>query len=176
MDTTGNLDASDTSSHYLNAGRTAMKAIRLSVLILLTVLISGVFVAPASANATTTPDLLRIRVGRHATFDRVVLDIRGAKPNPITKSFVSQLRADPSDQVVTIPGKRFLAVVAQGLSGQNYPGPRTIRTPQLRNVQAVAITGDFEAVLSVGLGLRHTSWTRIFTLTHPTRLVIDVGR
>ena len=86
------------------------------------------------------------------------------------------MRADPSDKVVVLPGKRFLNVAVHDLTGENYTGPRTIRTPQLRNVRAVAITGDFEAVLSVGLGLRHTAWTRVFTLSNPTRVVIDIGR
>ena len=40
---------------------------------------------------------------------------------------------------------------------------------------AVAVTGDFEGVLSIGLGTRYQSWVRVFTLTAPTRVVIDVG-
>ncbi|WP_309114472.1 hypothetical protein [Saccharothrix sp.] len=42
-------------------------------------------------------------------------------------------------------------------------------------MQAVAITGDYEANLTVGLGLRVETWHRVFLLSNPTRLVIDVG-
>lgn len=41
---------------------------------------------------------------------------------------------------------------------------------------AVTITGDFEGVLSVGIGMRKQTWVKASTLTAPTRLVIDVGR
>ncbi len=41
---------------------------------------------------------------------------------------------------------------------------------------AVAITGDFEATLSVGVGMRKQTWVTVFTLTGPNRVVIDVGR
>jgi hypothetical protein len=53
---------------------------------------------------------------------------------------------------------------------------RKFRTRNLANVMAVVITGDFEGVLSVGVGMRKQTWIRTFTLTGPTRVVIDVGR
>jgi hypothetical protein len=56
-----------------------------------------------------------------------------------------------------------------------YPGPQKFRTRNLRNVMAVAITGDYEAYLSIGLGIRTRTWVRTFTLTSPTRVVVDVG-
>lgn len=56
-----------------------------------------------------------------------------------------------------------------------YTGPQRFRTRNLRNVMAVGVTGDFEAYLSIGLGLRYQSWVRVFTLTSPARVVIDVG-
>jgi len=56
-----------------------------------------------------------------------------------------------------------------------YTGPQKFRTRNLRNVMAVAVTGDFEGMLSIGLGTRYRSWVRVFTLGSPTRVVIDVG-
>jgi hypothetical protein len=152
-----------------------MKASRRQVVVVLATMIAlmgSLLVVPASAS--TAADLLRIRTGRHATFDRVVLDFRSGTPQQIRKAFVAQLRADPSDKVVNLPGNRFLTVTMHNAGSAT--SARTIRTPQLRNVRAVAITGNFEAVLTVGLGLRHTSWTRVFTLRNPTRVVIDIGR
>ena len=40
---------------------------------------------------------------------------------------------------------------------------------------AVAITGDYEGVLSVGIGMRKQTSVKVFTLIRPTRVVIDVG-
>jgi hypothetical protein len=41
---------------------------------------------------------------------------------------------------------------------------------------AVAITGDYESYLSIGIGMREQTWVNVFTLTAPSRVVIDVGR
>jgi len=41
-------------------------------------------------------------------------------------------------------------------------------------VRVVGITGDFERVLSVGIGLDHSAGIHVSTLTGPNRLVIDV--
>jgi len=56
------------------------------------------------------------------------------------------------------------------------PGPRKFRTRNLTNVMALAVSGDYEAVLSVGVGMRKQTWVKVFTLDAPTRVVIDVGR
>ncbi len=58
----------------------------------------------------------------------------------------------------------------------NYPGPRKFRTANLNNGTAIAITGDYEAYLSVEVGMRKQTWVNAFTLDAPTRVVIDVGR
>jgi hypothetical protein len=39
----------------------------------------------------------------------------------------------------------------------------------------VKIAGDFEGVVSFGLGLRRKTGFRVFRLTAPTRIVIDVA-
>lgn len=39
---------------------------------------------------------------------------------------------------------------------------------------AVAVTGDFEGTLSIGLGVRSRTPVTVFTLTAPNRVVIDV--
>jgi hypothetical protein len=147
-------------------------------------LVTGAAVLPTAADAQSAPStsfLTNIRGGRHATFDRVVLDFSGPVPATPTSQWVRTLVADASGQRVPLPGNKFLRVVghsaAASLGGRStYPGRTRFTTPQLRNVRAVALVGDFEGVLSVGLGVRHTSWVHVFTLTGPSRLVIDVGR
>ncbi len=81
-----------------------------------------------------------------------------------------------------MPGNAFLDVAVHGTSTRDLNGHRTyfgkasLTTPALRNVRAVAITGDFEQVLTIGVGARHRGWVHVFTLTRPSRLVIDVAR
>jgi hypothetical protein len=58
----------------------------------------------------------------------------------------------------------------------SYPGPQKSATRDLTNVMAIAITGDYEGVLSAGIGMRKQTWIKASTLSSPTRVVIDVGR
>lgn len=148
-------------------------------MITLAALVLDTAVVPSLAAAQPVPQLsslTNIRVGRHATFDRVVLDLTGPAPQTSHVTRPSHLTADPSGKRISLPGNRFLNVATQQAQASAYQGRRKFSTPQLRNVRAVTITGDFEGVLSIGLGLRHQTWTHVFTLTNPTRLVIDVGR
>jgi hypothetical protein len=153
-------------------------------LIAFAALVSGAAILPAAATAQSSSSvgLTNIRVGRHATYDRVVLDFRGPLPSSFRANWVSGLIADPSGKRVPLPGNKFVSVAMQNASSfddsgrSTYPGPRKFNTPQLRNVEAVTITGDFERVLSIGIGTRHRTWLHVFTLTAPNRLVIDIGR
>ncbi|HEX3649699.1 MAG TPA: hypothetical protein VHV49_14845 [Pseudonocardiaceae bacterium] len=144
---------------------------------------AAVVVPTADAQATGSGQgLTDIRVGRHATYDRIVLDFRGPAPSTWHAAWVRTLTADPSGRRITLPGKALLSVTARPASAtdvnghRTYTGPTSFRTPQLATVEAVAITGDFERVLSIGFGTRHPSWVHVFRLTAPNRLVVDVGR
>ncbi|NUT52572.1 MAG: hypothetical protein HOV94_35580 [Saccharothrix sp.] len=151
-------------------------------LITLTLVAVGVVIPAASATSSSvsTPELTGIRTGRHDTFDRVVLDLRGSRPEFFIRC-VDQLHYDGSGLPVPLPGATFLEVRSAPAAAHDdqgvptYTGPREFTTPALVNVQAVAITGDYEANLTVGLGLRRDSWHRVFLLDSPTRVVIDVG-
>jgi hypothetical protein len=149
-----------------------------------TLVTGAVLVPTADAGGIPGPGegLTDIRVGRHVTYDRIVLDFHGPVPRSFHASWVPVLTADGSGNRVALPGRTFLAVAVQGSSTFDvygrllYHGAKKFRTPQLRNVVAVAITGDFERVLGVGIGVRHRAWVHVFTLTRPSRLVIDIGR
>ena len=147
-------------------------------------LVSTAVVVPTANAQVPGPGqgLTGIRVGRHATYDRIVLDFRGPAPSSWHAAWVRSLTADPSGKRVVLPGNAFLSVSAQPTSARDvsgrrtYPGPNSFRTPQLNNVRAVAVTGDFERVLSIGVGARHRGWVHVFRLAAPNRLVVDVGR
>jgi uncharacterized membrane protein len=109
-----------------------------------------------------------------------VLDLSGPAPT-VTNRWVDELIADASGEVVWLTGEFFVDVVANPAAAHNdagnptYTGSQKFRTRNLRNVMAVAVTGDFEGYLSIGLGTRRQTWVRTSTLTSPTRVVIDVG-
>jgi hypothetical protein len=135
---------------------------------------------PASAVQAGYPTMTNIRTGLNTGFDRIVLDMTGSQPS-VKYTMVDELKADPSDQIVWLTGQFFVSVVASPARAHDdngnltYTGPDKFRTRNLRNVMAVALTGDFEGYLSIGLGIRSQTWVRVFTLASPTRVVIDVG-
>jgi hypothetical protein len=161
---------------HLSRGLTAL----CTIAIMLGSVLAVAATPASSATQPAIPVLMNIRTGLNTGYDRVVLDLTG--PEPATGyGWTDELRADPSDQIVWLTGEFFLGVTvtpaaAHDLNGTpTYTGPDKFRTRNLRNVMAVAITGDFEAHLSIGLGTRFQSWVRVFTLASPTRVVIDVG-
>lgn len=143
-------------------------------------LLAMVSAAPASAVQPSVPTMTNIRTGLNTGFDRVVLDMTGPQPG-VSYTLVDELIADGSGDIVWLTGEFFVSVVANPARAHDdagnptYTGPQKFRTRNLRNVMAVAITGDFEGYLSIGLGTRYQSWVRVFTLASPTRVVIDVG-
>lgn len=143
-------------------------------------MVAASVVAATPASSTQTPVLTGIRTGLNSGFDRIVLDMSGHRPE-VTHGWGDELRADGSGHVVWLTGEHFATIrvnpaAAHDEQGNStYRGPKKFRTRNLLNVMAVALTGDFEAVLSIGLGTRYRSWVRVFTLSAPTRVVIDVG-
>ncbi|MGH3823696.1 MAG: AMIN-like domain-containing (lipo)protein [Pseudonocardiaceae bacterium] len=152
---------------------------------LATLFVSVAVVTVAAVPAQSAPDipvLTGIRTGVHPTFDRIVLDFSGPRPQVHSSRFVDELIRDGSGDIEWLTGAVFAEVVltpaqAHHDAGQpTYPGPSKFRTRDLTNVMAVAITGDFEATLSIGVGVRKQTRVKAFTLTDPTRVVIDVSR
>ena len=153
--------------------------------ILLSAAVVTVGAVPAqAAPAQPAPDigvLTGVRTGVHPRFDRIVLDFSGPPPQ-VSSRFVDELIQDGSGDIEWLTGAAFAEVVAtpaythEDQGNSSWPGPRKFRTRNLTNVMALAVPGDYEAVLSVGVGMRKQIWVKTFTLTAPTRVVIDVGR
>lgn len=124
--------------------------------------------------------LTDLRTGRHDGFDRIVLAFDG--PAPIcTARYVDQVFADGSGDPIALAGNAFLRVALQGASTYDDDGHRGFTgvgdtdTAALSNVEDVAMAGDFEAVLSIGIGLARRTDFEVFSLSDPTRVVIDIA-
>jgi hypothetical protein len=147
------------------------------------VLLAGTAVAatPATAAAPVIPALTTVRTGANPGFDRVVLDLTAGAAPGVSYQLVDELTSDPSGEIVWLTGEYFINVSATPAAAHDdngaptYPGPQKFRTRNLRNVMAVAVTGDFEGHLTVGLGVRSRTAVTVFTLTAPNRVVIDVA-
>ncbi|MCS7482651.1 hypothetical protein ACFFQW_30895 [Umezawaea endophytica] len=158
-----------------------MKARFRAVVVLFAALTAVASVVSTASATSGTPLLTNVRVGAHATYDRIVLDFAGARPGDVFGDVVPELFYDGSGKPVNLPGTYFYQVVVRPAAAHDdngnptYTGSRKFDTPQLSNVQAFAITGDFEGQLTVGLGYRRATWQSVTVLDNPTRVVIDIG-
>lgn len=128
----------------------------------------------AAAPFTTT--LVAIRSAQHVGFDRVVFEFDGALPSQHNVEYVPEITADASGDPIPMFGSAFLAVTFHSATAHDET---SFLTPErttcgLPNVIQVVRSGDFEAVLSFGIGLAKQKQFTVFTLTNPSRVVIDV--
>lgn len=115
--------------------------------------------------------------GCHATFDRFV--VRGQLATPgYDVRYVSKIVADGSGQTIALLGTKRIRIVIRPARGHTSGGtnllPSTL-TPKCSNLRQVKKAGDFEGVVSYGLGLSRKTGFRVFRLSAPTRVVIDVA-
>ncbi|SEF08349.1 AMIN-like domain-containing (lipo)protein [Jiangella alba] len=140
---------------------------------------------PERAGATETAPLTGVRAGRHACFDRLVLDFADDADGYVVR-YVSSVRMDGSGQTVPLRGGADLEIVAIAPAyddaGRPTYTPRTpgelVRVSDWRTFRQVAWAGSFEGQTTIGLGVRARLPFRAFTLDGPgagSRLVIDVA-
>ena len=129
--------------------------------------------------------LTNVRTGRHACFDRMVLDVRGDVRGYDVR-YVSQVYQEGSGFVVPLRGGAKLNVVAR-VPAYDDAGRATYRPANLRELRNVtgyrtfrqlAWAGTFEGQTTIGLGVRARLPFRVFLLDgpgHGSRMVIDVA-
>ena len=134
--------------------------------------------ASTAASATaTTPRLVGIRAAHHPGFDRVVFEFAGSVPSRRHVGYVSALIADPSGQRVRIAGRAILSVSLSQAVAHDGAGHATAPDRiafALPDVLTVVRSGDFEGVVSHGIGLAKRTSFHVFAHTHPSRVVIDI--
>jgi hypothetical protein len=135
---------------------------------------------PVVRERDTTADsrLVRVRVGRHRGFDRVVFDLAGSKPSFQSVRYVRRLVQDGSGAPVPVAGRAVLEVVLMTTGHTESGSPTFPAPPNVRGFKAlrqIAFAGDFEGNLTFGVGVRHRAGFRVFELTGPDRLVLDVA-
>lgn len=139
-------------------------------------------VTPGSSRACAAAGiyLTAVRTGQHAGLDRVVFEFSGGAP-AYAASVVKTVYSDAKGDVVPLPGQALLRVVFRGATAwcpgpdsRTYAGP-SVLTPYYQRLLAVSAAGDFEQVLSFGVGLAAPGPYRIYALAGPYRVVLDVS-
>ena len=121
------------------------------------------------------PTLAEVRVGGHATFDRVVFELEGDRPGHDVR-YVDEVVQDGSGFPIPLDGRAFLQVSlfpATALSEEGPFGP----VPSVAGLAALrdlAFAGDFEAVVTFGIGVAQRTGFRVLQLDAPSRVAIDI--
>jgi len=161
-----------------------MRTPRFALIIALAVaLVAAPTAASASrtvASPTTTPQLVAVRAASHVGYDRVVWEFTGGLPAHRTARYVHQLVGDGSGLPIRIAGAAILQVTmfeanAHDLSTSTPTAPDRL-VVGLPNVIEVVQSGDFEAHVTYGIGLAKRQTYRMFTLSSPSRVVLDVRK
>jgi len=122
------------------------------------------------------PKLVDLRAGRHAGFDRVVFQIDGSMPW-YSVQYVPVVRLDGSGDPLTLRGSAFLEVVLRAATDDDgRPVLKTTRLrpdfPALREVNAPF---SYEGQTVAGVGVSQRVGFRVFELTGPNRIVLDLA-
>jgi hypothetical protein len=126
-----------------------------------------------------TTILSAIRAAHHAEtmpkYDRVVFEFSG--PLPLLRiEYVKQLIGDGSGLPIPMIGRAIMLVQFTPAQAHNDGGQATAPghlKPKLSIVKEIVSAGDFEGVVTYGIGLGKKAATRILTLESPNRVVID---
>jgi hypothetical protein len=134
---------------------------------------------PAAVAAQQTSTLVAVRAAHHPDYDRVVFEFTGPVPAQRDVGYVPELIGDPSGLPVPVAGDAILQVRMTPARGHDDNGNVTYgptrRTYALPNVIQVVNSGDFEGVLTFGIGLAQRTGVTVFTLTNPSRVVVDIA-
>jgi hypothetical protein len=138
--------------------------------------------ASQSAESTGEWDLVLVdvRAGKHEGFDRVVLEFSGSGSPGWAVGYVDEAVVDGSGDVVALGGDSVLDVYASGTTypaseADGYPGPRQFQPDNGGDLEDVYVVGTFEGSTQVLVGMEgEPEPFRVFALTNPPRLVVDV--
>jgi len=123
-----------------------------------------------------TTHLTGIRPASHASngYDRVVFDFSGGIPSwDLTRQASATFVRDASGQPVTLDGTAGIKLVFRDAdAASDVP---VDSKPALTSVREIAQIGNFERVLTYGIGISSSQCVRVLQLSGPSRLVVDVA-
>ena len=115
------------------------------------------------------------RVAHHDGYDRLVIGFPTSNAMPqyqLTQQATAHFVRDASGQPVVLSGSAGIRLVIR--NADIVSGTPSDIKPNLPAIHEVTQIGNFERVVSYGVGLATPACFRVLELTGPTRLVIDV--
>src|ERR1700694_1068539 len=118
--------------------------------------------------------LKTIRTAPHDGYDRIVFEFSGQIPSyDLSRQDSATFVRDARGQPVTLDGSVGIKLVFRNTDATS--GVPADARPALTSVKEIAQIGNFERVLSYGIGLASSQCVRVLELSGPARLVVDVA-
>jgi hypothetical protein len=132
--------------------------------------------ADASGGKTGVANTITARAGEEPGYDRFVLQFDSIVPTYSVKRQTKPVFSlGASGQTVTLSGTAGVLVTVHSATGATtFVGPTDLIHPEFQVLKEARQTQDFEGYVSWGLGLSRTTCMRVFTLSDPARLVVDL--
>jgi hypothetical protein len=139
-------------------------------------MVCGSSTSQTASAAPLTTFIDGLRTGTHPGYDRLTIEFKNGIPVSVdAKPQVgTAFTTDPKGERLTLQGSSGILVTIQGADlHTDYSGSLDIKTgyPGLMEVRLLQ---DFEGVVQLGLGVSGSGCYRLFYLSNPDRLVIDV--
>ena len=139
------------------------------------------FVCASSAPITSSSPPLSayindLRTGTHPGYDRLTVQFQNGQPASIELRPQSgtTFTTSPKGDQVTLVGKNGILVIIHGADlHASYSGSRDLKTGYVALVEVRQVE-DFEGVVQLAMGVSGAACYRVFFLTNPDRLIIDI--
>ncbi len=133
--------------------------------------------APTRPGTAPVAFISDLRTGSHPGYDRVTIEFNNGGPSgavEVKTQANTNYMLSPSGMPVTLQGSRGIELVIHGADlHTSYNGSVDIVTGYA-TLAEVRRLEDFEGVVQLGLGVNGAGCYRVFWLSNPDRLVIDV--
>ena len=120
---------------------------------------------------SASPALRSVRFGRHDTYDRLAFDFCQPADTTLNATVVKQLTEDGSGKKVTLTGTYFYAITLTPADAHSDTGQPTVPSQAVtvpgRNMQQYKLIGDFEGVVTYGVGVRRLAETALASRVDP---------
>jgi hypothetical protein len=132
--------------------------------------------ADATGGKTGVANVITARAGEQQGYDRFVLQFDSIVPTySVKRQPKSVFPMGASGQMVTLSGTAGVLVSVHSATGATtFVGSRDLIHSDFLVLKEARQTQDFEGTVSWGLGLAKPVCMRVFTLSDPARLVVDL--
>jgi hypothetical protein len=118
--------------------------------------------------------LKTVRTAPHPGYDRIVFEFTGQIPSyDLSRQDSATFLRDASGQPVLLDGSVGIKLVLRNTDAASSLSTDT--KPGLTSIREIAQIGNFERVLSYGIGISSSQCVRVLELSGPSRLVVDVA-